>query len=79
MTRNPQVDRLIDFLERVGWTAAYVAAAQFITWATSGDVWDWRTFLIAVGLAAAKVVLAQNVGRANDGALPSPIKPPPDA
>ena len=76
---NPRIDKMVDFLERVGWTAIYVAAAQFITWATSGDVWEWKTFLIAVALAAAKVVVAQNVGQADDGALPSPIKPPPES
>ena len=75
---NPRIDKLIDFLERVGWTAVYIAAAQFITWSTTGDPWEWKTFLIAVGLACAKVIVAQNVGRSDDGALPSPINPPPE-
>jgi hypothetical protein len=76
---NPRINKLLDFAERVGWTAVYLLAAQFITWTSSGDPWDWKVFGIAVGLAAAKVVVAQNMGKSSDGALPSPIKPPPEA
>ena len=73
------VNRLLDFAERVGWTAVYLLAAQFITWSTTGDPWEWKTFLIAVGLAAAKVITAQRIGKSDDGALPSPLQPPPNA
>jgi len=73
---NPRINKLMDFAERVGWTAVYLIAAQFITWSTSGDAFEWKTFGIAVGLAAAKVIVAQNLGKSNDGALPSPIEPP---
>jgi hypothetical protein len=76
---NPSINRVVDFAERVGWTAVYFAAGAFIAWATSGDPWSWRTFGIGVGLSICKVVVAQNVGKADDGALPSPINPPPES
>jgi hypothetical protein len=68
------VNRWKDFLERVGWTIMYGAAAAFIDWATTGNPWSWRTFAIAVGLAVAKVGIAQNVGDHNDGsAIPGGV------
>jgi hypothetical protein len=68
------VNRTKDFIERVGWTAIYGAAAAFIEWATGHEPWSWRTYLIAVGLAVAKVVIAQRVGTRNSGdAIPGGV------
>jgi hypothetical protein len=69
-----QVNRIKDFIERVGWTAIYGAAAAFIDWATTGDAWSGRTFVIAIGLAVCKVVIAQNFGTRNSGdAIPGGV------
>lgn len=71
------VNRALDFVERVGWTAIYGGAAAFIDWAATGTAWSWRTFAIAVGLAAAKVVIAQRVGTSGMGdAIPGQVLTP---
>lgn len=62
------VNRWKDFVERVAWTAIYFAAGAFLSWVESGDPWTWRTFLQGIGLAVAKVVIAQNMGDYRDGA-----------
>lgn len=72
------VNRALDFVERVGWMAIYGGAAAFIAWATTGDAWSWRTFLIAIGLAVCKVVIAQRVGASGMGdAIPGQVLTPP--
>lgn len=77
-----KVNRYKDFIERVGWTFVQAAAAAAITALSSPDL-TWETGLKFVGTAAAlavfKVLAAQNIGRSDDGALPSPIEPPPQA
>lgn len=63
-----------DFIERVGWTAIYGAAGAFIDWAATGNPWSWRTYAIAIGLAVAKVVIAQQVGTRGSGdAIPGGV------
>lgn len=70
-----KVNQLKDFVERVGWTAVYFAAAAFITWATSGDPWSWRTFAVGVGLSVCKVVVAQQFGSRGSGdAIPGGVE-----
>lgn len=77
---RPRISKLTDFLERVGWTFIQAAAAAGITALSSPDL-TWETGLkfvgTAAGLAVLKVLAAQNIGRSDDGALPSPISPPP--
>jgi hypothetical protein len=65
------VNKLADFLERTLWTAAQAAAAAAI--ATGFDNWSLTAKVagIAAVTAALKVIAAQNIGKSNDGALPS--------
>lgn len=65
------VDKLRDFLERVGWTAIQAFAGSEIVALTTSSV----TFVdglkvagVAAAIAALKVVTAQNVGSSGDGA-----------
>jgi hypothetical protein len=69
------VNKVKDFLERVGWTAIQAAAATalatgFDDWADTGKICG-----IAALIAALKVVVAQNVGESQDGAaIPGGIR-----
>ena len=69
-----RVNRTKDFLERVGWTVIYFAAGAFVSWAATDDPWSWRTFAVGVGLAACKVILAQQTGTRGSGdAIPGGV------
>jgi hypothetical protein len=69
------VNKGLDFIERVGWTAIQAGAAAAIT-ALTTDAITWATGLKIVGIAAAiaalKVIVAQNAGSSDLGALPDP-------
>jgi hypothetical protein len=62
-----------DFLERVLWTFAQAFLGFLVAQNFVGDI-AWREVLIgaavAGGIAAAKVVLAQNTGDTDQGAIP---------
>lgn len=70
-----RVNRLKDFIERVGWTGIQIVAGAIISWAATGDAWSWYTFFGAVAVAVAKVVLAQRVGTRGSGdAIPGGVE-----
>jgi len=74
----PKVNRWLDFLERVIWTAIQAGAATML--ATGFD--DWQLTLQIAGtaalIAALKVIVAQNTGTGDNGsAIPGQIIQPP--
>jgi len=79
---RPTVNKWLDLLDRVGWTALQAAAAAFITYLAFDDI-GWEEGLLFVGSATAvavcKVVVGQNTGADDTGALigQSVIEPPP--
>lgn len=66
-----RINRWLDFLDRVGWTALQAAAGAVVVVLTEQDI-SWQAavkfVLVAAVLAAAKVVAAQNSGRDDLGA-----------
>jgi len=81
---NPKVNRWLDLLDRAGWTFIQAAAAAGIT-VLSGATLGWRAGLTFIGVAGAiavlKVVVGQNTGTDDTGALIGTpvIEPPPTA
>lgn len=82
MPQQIVVNRVRDFVERVGWTLiqAFVGAMLAFLMKDGTDI-DWATSayasLIAGLIAAAKVVVAQRWGNNNDGAaLPGGVIEP---
>ena len=79
---QPKVNKWLDLLDRAGWTAVQAAAAAFITYLAFDDI-GWQEGLLFVGsataVAVAKVVLGQNTGSDDTGALIGTpvIEPPP--
>lgn len=79
---RPRINKGLDLLERVGWTfaQAYIALGA-LDWLSAGINADLlHQLYVALGAAAAatiKVLIAQRLGKSEDGALPSPIEPPP--
>ncbi len=78
-----KVNKWLDLLDRVGWTALQAAAATGIT-VLSGATLGWRAALTTIGVATAiavlKVVVGQNTGTDNTGSLIGQpvIEPPPE-
>lgn len=81
---EPRVNRWLDLLDRVGWTAVQAAAGAIFALSTS-DEWSWelagKFVLGAVVVAIAKVIIGQRTGTDDTGSLiGSPvIEPPPKA
>lgn len=81
---TPRVNRWLDLLDRVGWTALQASAAALVVYLTSDDI-GWEEGLkfvaVATAVAVAKVVVGQNTGSDDTGALIGQpvIEPPPDA
>ncbi len=81
MAASPTVNRWLDLIDRVGWTAVQAAAGSAIA-ALALDL-DWKQFATVVGTATAisvcKVVVGQNTGTDDSGALIGTpvIEPPP--
>jgi len=74
----PKVNRWMDFVERVAWTAIQAAAATAL--ATGFD--DWKLTAQVSGTAALisalKVIVAQNTGTGDNGsAIPGQVITPP--
>jgi hypothetical protein len=69
---TPKVNNWLDLLDRAGWTAIQAAAAALITYLATDDI-GWEEGLLFVGVAAAvavcKVVVGQNTGSDDTGAL----------
>jgi len=79
---NPRINKALDFIERVGWTLIEVyVSLGLLDWLSSGMNLNFlHQVYAALGAAVAatiKVLIAQRVGSADDGAMPSPIQPPP--
>lgn len=75
-----RVNRVADFVERVGWTTIQAASAAALTAISSPDL-TWDTGLKMVGIAAAvaalKVIVAQNIGKTPTGdAIPGGVIEP---
>lgn len=73
-----RINRLKDFVERVGWTFIQAAAAAAITALSSPEL-TWETGLKFVGTAGAlavlKVLAAQQVGdRGSGDAIPGGVE-----
>ena len=78
----PRVNKWLDLLDRAGWTAVQAAAAAFITYLAFDDIgWEEGVLFVlsATAVAVCKVVVGQNTGTDDTGALigASPIAPPP--
>jgi hypothetical protein len=64
-----------DFLERVGWTAFQASVGALLDLALTGEI-TLRSALYAALIAAAKVIVAQQVGRRATGdAIPGGVEP----
>ena len=79
---KPKVNRWLDLLDRVGWTAVQTSAAAFIAWQATDEVgWTAAGWFVgsAVVVAVAKVVVGQRTGTDDTGSLigKSVIEPPP--
>jgi hypothetical protein len=72
-----KVNQLKDFIERVGWTALQ-AGVGFALASWQGGPLDstfWNGLLYAVGIAALKVIAAQQVGTRGSGdAIPGGVE-----
>jgi hypothetical protein len=68
---QPRVNKWLDLLDRAGWTAVQAAAGAALAALTLSL--GWREFLVVVataaGVAVAKVVVGQNTGADDTGAL----------
>lgn len=82
---RPVVNRWLDLLDRAGWTGVQATAAALLTYLTDTDSIGWETGIKFVAIAAVisvlKVVVGQNTGKDDTGALIGKpvIEPPPDA
>jgi hypothetical protein len=79
---TPRVNKWLDLLDRCGWTALQAAAGALITYLAFDDI-GWEEGLLfvasATAVSVAKVVIGQNTGDDDTGALigQSPIEPAP--
>ena len=81
---QPRVNKWLDLLDRAGWTAVQASAGALLAWQATDDVgWESAlTFVVGATLfAVAKVVVGQNTGTDDTGALigTSVIEPAPQA
>jgi hypothetical protein len=69
---TPRVNKWLDLLDRAGWTAIQAAAGALITYLAFDDI-GWEEGLLfvasATAVAVAKVVIGQNTGSDDTGAL----------
>lgn len=81
---QPKVNKWLDLLDRAGWTAVQAAIGALVVYLANDDL-SWKDGLIFVGAATlaavAKVVVGQNTGADDTGALVGQpvIEPPPVA
>jgi hypothetical protein len=83
---TPRVNKWLDLLDRAGWTAIQASAGAFIAWQATDQVgWEAAvTFVLgATVVSVAKVIIGQNTGSDDTGALigqpviePAPVSPP---
>lgn len=80
---QPRVNKWLDLLDRAGWTGLQAAGSAIITYFATGRELDWNEAFafvaVAVGLAVCKVIVGQNTGTDDTGALIGTpvIEPPP--
>ena len=85
MATGVRVNKWLDFLDRVGWTAVQAAAAALLVYLTDTDAIGWETGIkfvaIATAVAVLKVIVGQNTGTDDTGALIGEpvVEPPPKA
>lgn len=67
---KPKVNRWLDLLDRVGWTAIQSSAGAALTALTTNVTWEQGLAFVGVTTLTAviKVVIAQNTGDDNLGA-----------
>jgi hypothetical protein len=81
---TPRVNKWLDLVDRVGWTAVQAAAGAVIAWLLTDEV-GWQAALTFVGtatvIAVCKVIVGQNVGPDDTGSLigTAVIEPAPKA
>lgn len=84
---NPRVNKWLDLLDRVGWTALQALGAAVFVVLTDSDGVGWEEGIkfvaAAVVLAVVKVLIGQNTGADDTGSLigqpviePPPVAPP---
>lgn len=79
---NVQVNKWLDLVDRVGWTAIQAAAGALVAYLATDSI-GWEEGLVFVGVAVAvaicKVVIGQSTGADNTGSLigQAVIQPPP--
>lgn len=81
---QPTINKWLDFLDRVGWTAVQALAAAIIVVLTESDLgWEAGAKFVgvAVVVAIAKVLVGQNTGSDDSGSLIGQpvIEPPPSS
>jgi len=81
-TGRVSVNKWLDLLDRAGWTAIQAAAAALITYLATEDLgWEEGLMFVAVATAVAvcKVIVGQNTGSDDTGALIGQpvVEPPP--
>ncbi len=79
---NPRVNKWLDLLDRVGWTAIQAVAAALVVVLSEDDIgWEAAAKFVAVAVIVAitKVIIGQNTGSGDDGSLigTNVIEPPP--
>lgn len=66
-----RISKWLDLLDRVGWTALQAFSGYLLANVALGDSIGWKKVLIAAaiaaGIAAGKVVVAQNTGNSGLG------------
>lgn len=66
-----RINKYLDLLDRVGWTAIQAFVGYLLANVALGDSIGWKKVLIAAaiaaGIAAGKVVVAQNTGNSGMG------------
>ena len=69
---GPKVNKWLDLVDRAGWTAIQAAAGALIAYLAFDDI-GWEEGLLfvasATAVAVAKVVIGQNTGTDDTGAL----------
>ncbi len=69
---KPRVNKWLDMLDRAGWTAVQASAGAFLAWTLTDQVgWQAAVSFIAgaTAVAVAKVIVGQNTGTDDTGAL----------
>lgn len=82
---TPRVNKWLDLLDRVGWTAVQAAAGALALYLSGQGVLTWKgagiVVVVAVLGAIVKVTVGQNTGEGDDGSLIGTpvVEPPPQS